>query len=444
MRDALRQFRDRFSAPVDVASLAAFRILFGLLMAAAVARFLAKGWVRAFFVDPVVHFTYPGLSFVRPWPGPLMHAHYACLFVLALGIATGYCYRFCALGFFLGFTYLELIDQSLYLNHYYLVSLLAALLCVLPAGRAFSVDVGRHPERRVTTLPAWVLGVLRTQVAVVYVFAGVAKLNHDWLVDAQPLRIWLAACGAWPLVGPWLATRETALVASWFGALFDLGIVGLLLARRTRAVGVVLVAGFHAVTGLLFPIGIFPWLMCIAATLLLPPEWPRRALEWTASRLAIARSSSRHHQGRWSPRAWLTPLLIAHALLQVALPLRQHLGRAHSAWTLVGFNFAWNVMVAEKAGAVSFRAVDRRSGDAVRVAPGLLFEDFQVRAMAQDPALVRQGALLVAERFGRQGRAVAVYADAVASLNGRPAQPLVDPAVDLTGPLPASWILPLE
>jgi hypothetical protein len=444
MRDALRHFRDRFAAPVDVASLAAFRILFGLLMAAAVARFLAKGWVRVFLVDPVVHFTYPGLSFVRPWSGPLMHAHYACLFVLALGIATGCCYRFCALGFFVGFTYVELIDQSLYLNHYYLVSLLAALLGVLPAGRAFSVDVWRRPERAIGTLPAWVLGVLRLQVAVVYLFAGVAKLSHDWLVEAQPLRIWLAACGAWPLVGPWLATREAALVASWLGALFDLTIVGLLLARRTRALGVVLVAGFHAATGLLFPIGIFPWLMCVAATLLLPPGWSRPLLEQLVSRLPVTPAASRRLPSAWRPTAWLAGLLIGHSLLQAALPLRRHLAHENSAWTLEGFNFGWNVMVAEKTGAVSFRAEDRRSGVTERVEPELFLARYQVQAMAQDPALVRQGALLLAERFKTQGHDVAVYADAVASLNGRPGRPLVDPSVDLTRPLPRSWIVPLE
>ena len=444
MGDAVRHLRDRFAAPVDVASLAAFRILFGLLMAAAVARSLAKGWVQAFFVEPAVHFTYPGLSFVRPWPGPWMHAHYAGLFVLSLGIAAGCCYRLCALGFFLGFTYVELIDQSLYLNHYYLVSLLAALLCVLPAGRAFSVDAWRRPERAVATVPAWVLGVLRFQVALVYVFAGVAKLNHDWLVEGQPLRIWLAACGAWPVVGPWLATREVAVGASWFGAAFDLGIVWLLRARRTRALAVVLVGAFHAATGLLFPIGMFPWLMCAAATLLLPPEWPRRALEWIASRLASVSPSSCRQGAAWRPASWLAGVLLAHSLLQVAWPLRQHLTRADSAWTLDGFNFAWNVMVAEKAGSVSFRAVDRRSRESVRVAPEVLLADFQVRAMAQDPALVRDGALLIAERFRRRGREVAVYADAVATLNGRPAQRLVDPTVDLTRPLPNRWIVPLE
>jgi len=254
MRDAVRHLRDRFSAPVDIASLAAFRVLFGVLMAASVLRFVGKGWVRLFFVDPATHFTYPGFSFVKPWPSALMHLHYAALLLLAVGIAVGFCYRLCALGFFLGFTYVELIDRSLYLNHYYLVSLLAALLCVLPAGRAFSFDVWRQPELAVATVPGWALAALRFQVAVVYFFAGIAKLNHDWLVEAQPLRIWLAALGAWPVVGPWLATREVALVASWLGAAFDLGIVGLLLAPRTRGLGVVLVLVFHALTGVLFPI----------------------------------------------------------------------------------------------------------------------------------------------------------------------------------------------
>ena len=32
-------------APVDIAALAAFRILFGTMMAFGMARFLAKGWV---------------------------------------------------------------------------------------------------------------------------------------------------------------------------------------------------------------------------------------------------------------------------------------------------------------------------------------------------------------------------------------------------------------
>src|SRR5689334_20106825 len=87
--------------PVDIASLAAFRILFGLLMAAAMTRFLAKGWVAELYVKPVFHFGYPGLEWIRPWPGALMHVHFILLALLAVGIACGAFYRLCITLFFL-------------------------------------------------------------------------------------------------------------------------------------------------------------------------------------------------------------------------------------------------------------------------------------------------------------------------------------------------------
>jgi vitamin K-dependent gamma-carboxylase len=436
-----RHWRERLATPVDIASLAVFRLLFGLVMASSVARFMAKGWVSRFLVAPEVHFTFGAFPFVRPWPSPFIELHYLVLFVAALGIAFGCAYRLCSLAFFLGFTYVELAEKSLYLNHYYLASLLAGLLCVLPAGRAFSIDAWRQPARALDAVPSWALAVLRVQVAVVYVGAGLAKLNRDWLVEGQPLRLWLGAHDSLPFVGPWLGTREVALAASWLAAAFDLGIVGLLLARRTRVLGACLLVGFHAVTGALFPIGIFPWLMTAAATVLLPPAWPRTAFAWLAAWWTPPAAQA---TVTWRPAGWLPALLVVHVSLQAVLPLRQHFARTPSAWTLEGFNFAWNVMLAEKAGAVSFRARDRRTGETVRVEPRTFLARFQEVAMAQDPDLVRQGALVVAERFRRQGRDVAVYADAVASLNGRPSRPLVNPDVDLTRALPACWIEPLE
>jgi len=187
-------------APVDIASLAAFRFLFGLLMALAMTRFLAKGWVRELYVGPVFHFTYEGFDWVRPWPGPLMHLHFVLLAGAAMGVAAGFYYRICITIFFLGFTYVELIDQTAYLNHYYLISLLSGLMIFLPANRAWSIDVLRRPGLRLDAVPAWTLNILRFQIGVVFVFAGLAKLNADWLLSAQPLRIWLAARSDLPLL----------------------------------------------------------------------------------------------------------------------------------------------------------------------------------------------------------------------------------------------------
>ncbi len=38
--------------PTDLASLVAFRVLFGLLMSASIVRFIAKGWVETLYLQP--------------------------------------------------------------------------------------------------------------------------------------------------------------------------------------------------------------------------------------------------------------------------------------------------------------------------------------------------------------------------------------------------------
>ena len=187
---------------VDGASLAAFRILFGLLMAIATVRVMALGWVDEFYVLPTFHFTWEPFPWVAPLPASLMHLHFAALAVLALAVALGFHYRVSMLLFFVGFTYVELIDKTTYLNHYYLVSLLSGLLVVLPAHQIWSVDRWRQPRPATRTVAAWTVNLLRFQIGVVYVFAGLAKLSADWLLDAQPLRIWLAARSDLSIVGP--------------------------------------------------------------------------------------------------------------------------------------------------------------------------------------------------------------------------------------------------
>ena len=55
--------------------------------------------------------------------------------------------------------------------------------------------------------------------------AGIAKLGSDWLIHAQPLKIWLARHADLPGIGPILDEPWLAHVASWAGAGFDLLVV---------------------------------------------------------------------------------------------------------------------------------------------------------------------------------------------------------------------------
>ena len=192
------RFAQRLARPVDGAWLGAFRALFGLTMAVSMLRFIAYGWVDRFFVNPRFHFKYWGFSWVEPLPAAGMHALFWGLFALAVCVALGLFFRVAALGFALGFAYLQLIDVATYLNHYYLAGLLALLLALSPAQRTFSLAAwllrrrGHEPATDEHVATAW-LWLLRLQVGVVYTFAGLAKAHGDWLVHAQPLRIWLAS-----------------------------------------------------------------------------------------------------------------------------------------------------------------------------------------------------------------------------------------------------------
>ncbi|MGC4057199.1 MAG: HTTM domain-containing protein [Chitinophagaceae bacterium] len=132
--------------PVSIAPLVSFRIAFGLLMFFSILRFWYRGWVSAVYILPKFHFTYFGFGWVRPLPGIGMHLVFCCMAMAALCLALGWMYRSAAVLFFLTFTYVELIDVTTYLNHYYFISLVAFWMIWLPANRSYSLDVWFRPD----------------------------------------------------------------------------------------------------------------------------------------------------------------------------------------------------------------------------------------------------------------------------------------------------------
>ncbi|MEM9490005.1 MAG: HTTM domain-containing protein, partial [Myxococcota bacterium] len=268
-------------APRDIASLAVFRILFGGLMMVSALRFLLSDWIPQLYGEPTFFFKHWGLAWIPVPPQWALVAIYIALTVLAGLVALGLLYRLSIVLFTALFTYTQLLDVTNYLNHYYLVVLLGLLMCFMPLHRGWSLDAWRKPALASATLPAWCLYLLRFQVAVVYCFAGLAKLNSDWLLHAQPLGIWLSARTEFPLIGVYFDELWLAYTMSWAGFLFDSSIVVWLSLRRTRPWAYAVVIGFHLLTSLLFNIGMFPYIMIVAATLLFDPSWPRRLVRPT-------------------------------------------------------------------------------------------------------------------------------------------------------------------
>ena len=209
-------------------------MVFGLVGLVAVVRFFIHGWIADLYINPSYHFSYLGFGWVQPWPGCGMYVHFAALGLLSVCVVVGYRYRLSVILFTLGFAYVELIDKTTYLNHYYLMTLLGLLMVFLPLHHTASVDAWRNPTVRRAENPQWVLWILRLQLAIVYVFAGIAKLNPDWLLNAQPLRIWLYRHDDFTLIGPLLQEMWVASAMSWGAAFFDLTIAAWLLWHRSR------------------------------------------------------------------------------------------------------------------------------------------------------------------------------------------------------------------
>ncbi len=210
-----RALRSRFFAPIDIAALVYFRIAFGAIMFWEVQRYLSYGWVGQFYIVPKFQFTYYGLDWIQPWPGDGMYWHFYGLGALALCIVFGFWYRLSAALFFLGFTYVFLLDKTQYLNHLYLVSLVSFLMIFVPAHRAFSIDSiwGARSE----TAPAWTLWLLRAQIGIPYFYGGVAKIHGDWL-RGDTMRILLGIRTDFPLIGSWFTDDRIILLFTYGGS----------------------------------------------------------------------------------------------------------------------------------------------------------------------------------------------------------------------------------
>ncbi len=428
-------------APVDIASLVVFRVGFGAIMLWEMYRYAQYDWIARYWIEPGFHFTYYGFDWVRPWPGDGMYYHCAVLALLAAGILFGFFYRICTALFFIGFTYLFLLEQARYLNHFYLVSLLSFLLILVPAHRAFSFDALSRPRLRSSTAPAWSLWILQAQIAIVYFYGGLAKLNADWL-RGEPMRRWLASRSELPVLGPFVEEEWMVSIFVYGGLLLDLLIVPLLLWRKTRLLAFLLGVTFHLTNAWIFQIGIFPWFMIVATTLFFDPDWPRRLLRRPTRPALIASPPAPAAAGL------ITAFFVLYLAIQCLVPLRHFLYPGNVSWTEQGHKYAWHMKLRSKSGRGVFEVTNPASNETWTVNGLDYLTDWQASKMWGHPELILQMARHLAGTLRAEGYPeIEVRARVYATLNGRRPALLIDPTVDLGRQprdwRPAPWILPL-
>uniref|UniRef100_A0A2I3GLF2 Vitamin K-dependent gamma-carboxylase n=1 Tax=Nomascus leucogenys TaxID=61853 RepID=A0A2I3GLF2_NOMLE len=124
---------------------------------------------------------FPLLDALRPLPLDWMYLVYSIMFLGALGMMLGLCYRISCVLFLLPYWYVFLLDKTSWNNHSYLYGLLAFQLTFMDANHYWSVDGLLNARRRNAHVPLWNYAVLRGQIFIVYFIAGVKKLDADWV-----------------------------------------------------------------------------------------------------------------------------------------------------------------------------------------------------------------------------------------------------------------------
>ena len=434
---------------VDAASLSVFRIAFGVLLVLETIRFFAHGWIRDHYLTPEFLFKYSGFEWVVPWPGDALYWHFGVMGVFAAMIAAGFCYRIAAVGFLLCFGYVFLLERANYLNQYYLVLSVAFILCFIRAERGWSVDARLSGRFGLDKVPRWTIWALRLQFEVMLLFAGLVKINGDWL-RGEPLALWLAPYAESPVVG-WLVQQPWFSVAlSWTVIVLHLAGALLLLHRRCRFAALIFYVVFHLISATVFQIGLFPWLTLAGTLLFFDPDWPKQMWSRQERTERVAPQGAWVHAQAAVPSAWTRAGLGIFFTLQLVVPLRFLFYPGNVAWSGEGELFAWRMKLDDKRAEARFIVIEPATGRRWEVDPRQYLRPRQLQMMAPRPDLIIQFAKhLKGTWIEREGVSdVEVRAVVMASLNGRPPAPLIDSRTDLTTAARTSWhyewILPLR
>jgi hypothetical protein len=437
-----------FQHKTSAATLAVFRIALGAMLFASIVRFWSKGWITELYINPKYFFPFYGFEFVKPL-GHYTYFLFGICAISAILVALGLFYRIAITCLFLSFTYIELIDKCTYLNHYYFISLICLMLIFIPAHVCFSLDAYRNHALKADYIPAWCVDAIKLMIFILYFYAGIAKLNSDWLLHALPLKIWLPARNDIPVLGPILNETRIAYLFSWFGCVYDLTIVFFLLNRRTRTFAYATVVIFHLTTAVLFPIGMFPFIMIVTAIIFFSTQFHQSVILKLSGLLRIPTEPSSERTYYFPPR-WNKLIITGFVMFlsfQIVYPFRYVLYPGELFWTEEGYRFSWRVMLMEKAGYAQFM-VKEREGKTAYINNSEFLTPLQEKMMSTQPDMILQYAHLLRDQYVKRGfKDPQVYAEVYVTLNGRLSKQLVDPGTDLAKEKESfahkSWIPPL-
>lgn len=305
----------------SVFSISIFRILFGVVLVIQSVYWVGIGFINENIINP--SFLFPFIKGLAPLPDFFMlYGLNGGMIVSAALIITNKFYRIGLFTYFISFTYLWLLCQGFFNNHYYLISILCFLL-IFPNSTLSKTTKTQTSKVFLFSIQAFIVGV--------YAISGINKLNPYWLVDLQPI--------AHILDLKFGVEKKSFLVMlfSYTGVLFDLLIGPLLFLKRTRFFAIGFGIFFHLINFFIFynvgEIGIFPFLMISSFVLFINPIYLEEKIFPKKNKIGASVNCNKQ----------ISKLLIAFLIIQLLVPFRHVFFKGYVDYNGIGQRFSWRL-----------------------------------------------------------------------------------------------------
>ena len=412
-----------FFKAIDNSPLIVFRIFFGFLVACESFGAILTGWVKRVLIDPQVTFSFIGFEWLKPLPGFGMYFYFIAMGVFGLAIMLGYRYRIAIISYTILWAGAYFMQKTAYNNHYYLLLLISFLMIFLPSNSYASLDVRQNRIKEENTMPYWISLLFIIQVAIVYVFASIAKFYPDWL-DGTFTRNLLADSTNVIALKKLFLQKWFYLFIAYMGIIFDLLIVPLLLFKKTRMLALLASLTFHLFNAIFLEIGIFPFFALTFVLFFYEPETIRSVFLRKKTSIETENGHSNYYG-----KKIVYFLIIPYLIIQLLLPLRHHFIEGDVLWTEEGHRLSWRMMLRERNGFIHIRIKDLKTGEESLYDYRKNLTDKQIQNLATKPDFIWQYCQYIKKEF--KGKEIAIFIDCKNSINRKEYKTLIDPKFDM-------------
>ena len=343
--------------------------------------------------------------------------------IFAASLLAGFFIRESLFLIFVFTTYLFLNHPLDWLNHEYLLCIVYFLLLFTPLEKA-----KKDPEG---FSYSWSLNAIKLMMLIVYFYGGLSKITYDWF-NGYPIYLWLDnSMRLFSYLEPIVDKKTLAILLSYSSFFLDLFAPVFLFIKKTKKIFISFLIVFHLLNGEMFMIGSFPY-MAIFLTCLFLIESKESS---DSPSISVVDKAKFYVLGLFF-------------LIQIIIPMKRFLYSYDTLWTGESRRFGWRMMSSQHICHITFYARDKKTGETSEYRLDSLSLESK-SDICNYPNHIIQTARMIKGQAFVQGREVSVHARAYASLNGRKAQELVDPNVDLSEQEEKmfgsfSWIYPLK